>query len=104
MLPSIIPFDFGDETIHSGTFIQVYCTVKEGDLPLNVSWFLNGKSVEDIEGINTAPVGKRGSVLSIESVQYEQAGNFSCKVANRAGNTEYTAELQVNGSVSHTSF
>lgn len=98
VLPSIVPFNFGDQRIHSGEFIQVYCTVKEGDLPLKVRWYLNGQSVNNYEGITTAPVGKRGTVLSIESVQYEHAGNYCCKAENNAGGAEYTTELQVNGS------
>lgn len=97
MLPNIVPFDFGEESIHSGVFIQVYCTVKDGDLPLRIIWLHNGIPIKNFPDISTAPVGKRGSVLSIESVQYEHAGNYSCRADNVAGEAEFTAELQVNG-------
>lgn len=97
MLPSIVPFDFGEESVHLGAFIQVYCTVKDGDLPLEIMWLLNGKELSDFSGISTSPAGRRGSILSIESVQIENAGNFTCKAENKAGRAEYSTELKVNG-------
>lgn len=97
MLPNIVPFDFGEESVHSGAFIQVYCTVKDGDLPLKIDWLLNGKDLNGFTEISTSSAGKRGSVLTIESVQYEHAGNFTCKAENIAGKAEYMATLQVNG-------
>lgn len=97
VLPVIVPFDFGEESVHSGTFIQVYCTVKDGDLPLKIDWYLNGNQLNHFSEISVSSVGRRGSVLTIESVQYEHAGNFTCKAENQAGKTDYTAVLLVNG-------
>lgn len=48
-------------------------------------------------GISTVPAGSRSSILTIESVQYEHAGNFTCKAHNKAGKAEYIVGLQVNG-------
>lgn len=59
-------------------------------------WLVNGKPLNN-EDISISSVGRRGSVLSIESVQYEHAGNYTCLARNGAGKTEYTSELQVNG-------
>lgn len=95
--PQISPFDFGEESVHSGTYIQVYCIVKEGDLPIAIEWMLNRKPLKDYSEISVISGGKRSSSLSIESVQYEHAGNYTCKTKNRAGETEFTAQLLVNG-------
>lgn len=97
MLPNIVPFDFGEESVSAGAIVQVVCTVKDGDLPIEISWFINGKPINDFSDISTSPAGRRGSILTIESVQYEHAGNFICKAQNKAGRAEYSAILQVNG-------
>lgn len=97
MLPNIVPFAFGEEPTSSGAFVQFVCTVKDGDLPLQISWLLNGKTVSDFLDISIVPAGSRGSILTIESVQYEHAGNFTCEAQNKAGKAEYIVGLQVNG-------
>lgn len=77
--------------------MQVFCTVNDGDLPIEITWLLNDKPVNAFLDISTSPAGRRGSILTIESVQYEHVGNFTCKAQNAAGNTQYSAPLQVNG-------
>lgn len=95
MLPNIVPFNFAP--VPSGTFVQVICTVNDGDLPVEITWFLDKKPVTDFLDITTSPIGRRGSAITIESVHYEHIGNFTCKAQNKAGTTEFTALLQVNG-------
>nr|CAH7736158.1 unnamed protein product [Callosobruchus chinensis] len=94
--PQIVPFDFGNKPAHSGEFVQVYCTVNEGDLPLIIKWYLNGHHLDNFLDITVAPAGRRASILSIESVSYEHVGNVTCVAKNRAGVARYSAELQVN--------
>lgn len=77
--------------------MQIVCTVNDGDLPVEITWFLNEKPITDLFDISTSPLGRRSSALTIESVQYEHVGNFTCKAHNKAGKTEYSAPLQVNG-------
>ncbi|KAG5890611.1 hypothetical protein JTB14_005121 [Gonioctena quinquepunctata] len=95
--PQIIPFDFGGEPVYSGEFIQVYCTVRDGDLPIRIEWLLNGKAVDRVPDVAVSPAGKRASTLSIESVRYEHSGNYSCVANNNAGSVEYSTALHVNG-------
>lgn len=95
--PSILPFYFGEEPVSSGAFVQAFCTVNDGDLPIEITWFLNEKPVTNVLGVSTSPAGRRGSIVTIESVQYEHAGNYSCRAQNKAGAAEYTVGLQVNG-------
>lgn len=66
-------------------------------MPIKLEWLLNNKLLEDFPQITTTPVGKRMSSLAIESVSYTHAGNYTCRAKNRAGQTEFVAELQVNG-------
>lgn len=97
VLPRITAFYFEDNPVHSGQFVQVTCAVSEGDLPLTLAWQLNGKDLQDYPEITTSPVGKRSSILEIESVSYTHAGNYTCRATNKAGTTGYTTVLQVNG-------
>lgn len=77
--------------------MQVTCLVSEGDLPITIDWSSNGKILKDSPEVSTGKLGKRSSFLTIESVSYANAGNYSCNARNAAGISVYTAELQVNG-------
>lgn len=82
-----------------GDSATVQCSVAAGDLPIIFSWLLNGRSIKDIQGVNLAQVGKKTSVLSIDSVLEIHAGNFTCLASNKAGITSYTTELVVKGTL-----
>lgn len=71
--------------------------VSEGDLPLNIKWKLNEQSLEIFPEITVAKIGKRSSILTIESVLYTNAGNYTCAATNKAGQSIHIAQLQVNG-------
>lgn len=73
------------------------CTVNKGDFPIEISWFLNNVSTSTIQGITTLRTNKRISQLSIDSVQAEHAGEFTCVAKNRAGMATYSTILHVNG-------
>lgn len=81
----------------SGQSVQITCYVSEGDLPLRIVWQLNGKRIEDFSEISSGVMGKRGSFLTIDSVSYNVAGNYSCAASNAAGEDVHTAQLLVNG-------
>lgn len=83
--------------MHEGQFAQVGCSVSEGDLPLEIQWTLNGRGIDYYSEIGVSTIGKRTSILVIESVTYTHAGNYTCKATNQAGESSYTAQLQVNG-------
>lgn len=75
------------------------CTVHKGDLPIQISWFLNNQSAETLQGISIMRTNKRISQLSIDSVQAEHSGEFTCQARNKAGITKYSANLHVNGTL-----
>lgn len=97
MPPKIAHFDFGEEPSNFGDSASVQCLVTSGDLPVEFRWFFNGRPVSEVAGITTAKMGKRNSVLTIDSVTDRHMGNFSCQAANIATTVNFTAELIVNG-------
>lgn len=74
------------------------CILSFGDLPVELYWLFNGDLIlNDREDITILKSGKRISVLSIESVRANHAGNYSCLAKNNAGDSEYSTELLVIG-------
>lgn len=67
-----------------------------GDLPIDIKWQLNGNDVDEAF-ITTAKLGKRLTILNIDSVNGYHAGNYTCRAANQAGVVEHMATLIVNG-------
>lgn len=94
--PHITPFSFEAEAF-AGDGVQLSCYVARGDLPLNVSWSLEGRAVEHIKGVAVERMGTRNSLLTIESVAAEHSGNYTCTATNRAASVQHTAPLLVNG-------
>lgn len=97
MPPKILPFDFGEDSVNSGDPASLNCLVHKGDLPFNITWLHNNKTIKEEFGILIFANGKKTSSLSIDSVSAEHAGEYSCFVQNRAGSDRHTAVLNVNG-------
>lgn len=95
--PQMTPFDFGEEILNAGDTVSLTCTVSKGDLPLEISWELNGQVLTTSNGILIARSGKRISMLSIDSVQAVHRGNYTCIAKNEAGKVWHTSHLNVNG-------
>lgn len=91
--PRIIPFYFSSSPIYSGQSVQVTCLVSEGDLPLDIFWDFKGTS----EGVSTHKLGRQGSTLLIDDVDFEHRGNYMCYAKNVAGIVSYSATLNVHG-------
>lgn len=94
--PQILPFDFGEESVNKDETVSAQCTISKGDSPLNITWSLNGKNIAIYDGIAVIN-RKRASFLTIDSVQAEHAGTYSCIATNLAGTANHSAELNVNG-------
>lgn len=102
--PQIVPFSFGDDPANSGESVSTVCTVSRGDNPLEFSWFFNGDKLllDDREGFSIS-TSKRRSLLEIEAVSADHAGEYTCSVSNEAGATSFSNTLVVNGKSSHES-
>lgn len=96
--PVIVPFPIGDKPLHQNQYLSLSCSISEGDIPLKIFWtFKNQPIVNGEMDITISKLGKRSSVLTIDSVSGIHAGNFSCIAENTAGETSYTTELKVIG-------
>lgn len=69
----------------------------KGDLPIEISWWLNEKPIEVASGISISKVSPRLSSLSIDSISDKHRGDFKCVARNKGGHAEYATELKVNG-------
>lgn len=67
-----------------------------GDLPIDISWYHNNKSIAEGNGVAIMK-NKKASMLSIDSVSSESAGEYTCVAKNRAGFSSHSAVLDVNG-------
>ena len=82
-----------------GDFAQVTCSISKGDEPLKVSWSLKGDVVSSDPSLTTTMIGKRTSILIIDSVGYRHSGVYTCTchASNKAGSVSFSTELRVNG-------
>lgn len=95
--PSILPFEFGDEQFNMGDTVSIACSVIKGDLPVNIVWLLNNRSVDNYDGIVVNNVNRKLSTLSIDYVTADHVGEFTCRASNKAGIDTFSAHLKVNG-------
>lgn len=96
--PQILPFSFGEEALNPGDSTAVNCMITKGDVPLRITWTLNGQPIVNEEnGLQVVKMSARLSSLSIESLSDRHRGIFRCIVSNDAGETYYLSELKING-------
>lgn len=106
--------------------VQISCVIEEGDPPLTIRWFRNGRplhaqsSSSSIPSASSAllmqppaalpagplPAGLRvidfnaySSILSVDHVTLSHGGNYSCLAENAAGIAVHAALLQVSGTL-----
>lgn len=96
VLPHILPFSFGDEIPNEGDAAAIQCLASKGDTPIGLVFYHNGKPVNDEHGVSVSKSAKMAT-LSIEYLRAEHQGNYTCRASNRAGQVEYSAELNING-------
>lgn len=96
--PLIIPFTFGDEPANPGDSNAVNCMVTKGDLPLTITWSMNGRILnDDLDGVSIVRMSARLSSLNIDSISPRHRGIFQCIAINEAGMANHSTELLING-------
>ena len=95
--PEVMSFSFGKDVMSQGDFAQVSCIAAKGDQPLSFVWTFHGSNITHNLDIIITPIGSKGSMLIISSVDYKHSGNFECTVSNSAGTRKQSANLIVNG-------
>lgn len=95
-MPVIVPFPI-DKPVHMDQFLSMTCAISEGDVPINIFWTFKNQPITPDMDVSISRLGKRTSVLTIDSVSGHHAGLYTCHGQNDAGSTEYSAELKVIG-------
>jgi hypothetical protein len=96
VLPKLKQFNDDEEPLHLDDFYQLYCSVIHGDSPFTFQWLFQNKSIVEIYDIKVEN-SKQRSILSIDSVSGRHAGEYMCKVSNKAGYSSITTTLVVKG-------
>ncbi|XP_059477740.1 cell adhesion molecule Dscam2 isoform X42 [Neocloeon triangulifer] len=96
VLPQIMPFSFGEDSINAGDVVSVQCTVAKGDSPMTISWFFNNTEIETSDDIIISKNSKKVSALTIESARADHVGKYTCVAKNAAGASNFTTNLRVN--------
>lgn len=100
VIPQLLPFTFGDDPLNTDDVAAVQCMALKGDLPMKITWYgpFNESPITTIEnGVHVVMTSPRISQLTIEAVTAYHRGHYRCVAENKAGRTEYSAELRVNG-------
>lgn len=81
-----------------GEAVSITCAVSRGDQPLEFHWYFKGQQIKSAERQDLSiMINKRRSILEIESVSANHAGEYTCTVSNEAGATSHSTVLAVNG-------
>lgn len=103
MLPSIVPFSFGEEELNIDESISATCSITKGDVPLKLWWTFDDDldkaqyNLTTNDGIVITRASQKVSSLLIEAVKARHRGNYTCYAKNRAGLAAYSSYLAING-------
>lgn len=64
---------------------------------MNISWTWNDHTINNLYGISIGSMNQRNSILTIESAEAHNSGEYSCLASNAAGSIKYSSHLNVNG-------
>lgn len=98
VLPQLLVFTFGEEPLNTDDMAAVQCASLKGDAPIKLTWYFNEEPITTIEnGVRVVMTSSRISQLTIDSVTAFHRGVYKCVAENKAGRSEYSADLRVNG-------
>ena len=99
------PFSFGDDEFNLDDTVSAVCSVTKGDVPLKLWWTFKSDN-EDFaynlttnDGVVITRNNQKVSMLTIEAVKARHRGNYTCHAQNRAGVSQQSSYLSINGSI-----
>ena len=95
--PKVVPFS-APSNLQQGDRATLTCTVARGDSPLTLMWMKDGEAIP--MGESTYKVlnfDEFNSMLTLESLNLEHIGNYSCRASNPAGSSSVETQLIVYG-------
>lgn len=80
-----------------GSKSSLTCQALSGTLPLQISWFKDGKEIR--EEVNSMRIRTNEDIsnLVIDSISSSHSGNYTCKISNRFGSDFGSIELKLEG-------
>jgi hypothetical protein len=102
-LPSINAFSFGDEDFNFDESASATCSITKGDNPIKIWWTFKGEdedfsyNLTTTDGILITRNTQKISMLAIEALKARHRGNYTCFASNKAGTTQASAYLSING-------
>jgi Immunoglobulin domain len=104
VLPQITPFSFGDDQdVNFDEAVAATCIITKGDLPISVWWTLVDdfdkfeKNLTTNDGVVITRTSQKFSMLTIDAVKARHRGNYTCFAKNKAGISQHSAFLAING-------
>ncbi|KAF0295703.1 Titin [Amphibalanus amphitrite] len=92
--PAIVPFEL-KEALRLGQDTALTCNVLRGDLPLTITWEVNGGAVDDLRSARVISAGPRMSILTLRSVGGDTGGLYTCTAENAIGRATHSVRLTV---------
>ena len=103
VLPQLTAFSFGEEEVNFDETVAATCIITKGDQPIKIWWSLTesdsgiDRNLSSSDGVMITRNSQKVSILTIESVKARHRGNYTCFASNKAGITQHSAFLAVNG-------
>lgn len=98
--PVIEDFRFSSR-LHAGMRTRVTCNVAQGDQPVEISWFKDGKNISGddyrVKGLTVNRSDQFSLTIIIENLSSYHNGNYTCVARNEAASVSHTTQLLVNG-------
>ncbi len=86
------------QTLSEGSSFRLFCSTSAGDKPLFFQWTKNNQILSNDPKVNyKIDNSKVHSLLTIESIERSDSGNYSCIVRNAFGEDFQSALLIVKG-------
>ncbi|KAK8787941.1 hypothetical protein V5799_022284 [Amblyomma americanum] len=92
--PGVSPFSFPDD-LTEGKRAGAACIISDGDLPITIEWFKDGRELEPALEASVAKANDYTSFLSFTGVRRMHSGNYTCVASNPAASANFTAPMVV---------